>query len=187
MLSAGRGGGEDPGNITGGVLSPSRYRWWHALAFGVVANLAGRAGAREDREWYEEQRQAPFAPPGWVFGPAWAVNNASVLWGNLRLLNLPESTPHRRQLLWLQGLSWALFSTFGYVYFGKRSPILAFVWTVSFYVLTIASAILSWNVDRKISLSFVALLLWLALATPVAAYQVVHNPDEYFRTPAWRR
>ena len=122
-----------------------------------------------------------------MFAPAWAINNASVLWGNLRLLNLPEDTPHRRQLLWLQGVSWALFSSFGYVYFGKRSPILAFVWTASFYALTIVSAALSWRVDRKIALSFVTLLLWLTLATPVAAYQMVHNPDEYFRTPAWRR
>ncbi len=176
-----------PGDIARAVLRPSRYRWWHALAFGVAANLAGRAGGAEDRRWYEEQRQASFAPPGRVFGPAWAINNASVLWGNLRLLNLPEDTPHRRQLLWLQGVSWALFSSFGYVYFGKRSPILAFLWTASFYALTIVSAALSWRVDRKIALSFVTLLLWLTLATPVAAYQMVHNPDEYFRTPAWRK
>ncbi len=186
VLGVARDGKEDLGSIARAVLRPSRYRWWHALAFGAAVNLAGRTGGTVDRGWYEEQRQAPFAPPGWVFGPAWAVNNASVLWGNLRLLNLPEGTPRRRQLLWLQGLSWALFGTFGYVYFGKRSPILAFVWTASFYALTIASAILSWKVDRKISLSFVTLLLWLTLATPVAAYQMVHNPDKLFRTPAWR-
>jgi translocator protein len=169
-----------------GVIRPNRYRWWHALLFGGTTNVVGRAGTVEDRGWYEEQRQASFAPPGWVFAPAWAVNNAVVLWGNLRLVNLPEDTPHRRSLLWLQGVSWALFSSFGYVYFGKRSPILAFVWTASFYVLTIISAGLSWKVDRKIALSFVTLLLWLTLAMPVAAYQMVHNPDELFHTPAWR-
>lgn len=187
VMGAVRRGEEGLGGIVRAALRSSRYRWWHALAFGVAANLAGRAGGIEDRRWYEEQRQASFAPPGWVFAPAWAINNASVLWGNLRLLNLPEDTPHRRRLLWLQGVSWALYSSFGYVYFGKRSPILAFVWTTSFYVLTIVSAALGWRVDRKIALSFVTLLLWLTLATPVAAYQMVHNPDEYFRTPAWRR
>ena len=86
------------------MLRPSRYRWWHTLAFGVTVNLTGRVGGAEDRRWYEEQRQATFAPPGWVFAPAWAANNTGVLWGNLRLLNSPEDTAHRRQLLWLQGV-----------------------------------------------------------------------------------
>jgi benzodiazapine receptor len=168
------------------VFRPERYRWWHALAFGLVVNLVGARTEVEDREYYEDLRQAPFAPPALVFGPAWAINNASVLWGNLRLLNLPEGAPNRRPLLWLQGASWALFSTFSYVYFRKRSPILAFVWTATFYVLTVISAILSWRVDRKISLSFVTLLLWLSLATLVAAYQMTHNPDPLFRTSAQR-
>jgi hypothetical protein len=32
-------------------------------------------------------------------------------------------------MLALQGASWALFGTFAFVYFRKRSPILAAVWT----------------------------------------------------------
>ena len=87
-------------------------------------------------------------------------------------------------MLWLQGASWALYSTFAYVYFRKRNPILAFVWTASMYALTIPSAILSWRVDRKIAWSFFALVLWLWLATLVALYQMLHNPDPFFDTDA---
>jgi tryptophan-rich sensory protein len=173
----------------GATFRPERYRWWHALLFGLAANAGSMIGAErraEDREYYERMRQAPFAPPSWAFAPAWALNNASVLWGNLRLLNLPEDAPNRRALLWLQGASWFLFSTFGYVYFRKRSPILAFVWTAAFAVLTVASAVLSWRIDRKVALSFATLLGWLALATPTAAYQMLYNPDELFGTPSWR-
>jgi tryptophan-rich sensory protein len=164
-----------------------RWRWWHALAFGLAANsVSGVSVGRNqnDEAFYENMRQAPFAPPAWAFGPAWAVNNASVLWGNLRLANMPENTPNRRLLLWLQGASWALYSTFAYVYFRKKSPILAFVWTAGMYALTIPSAILSWRIDRKIAWSFLTLLLWLSLATPVALYQMLHNPDPFFGTDA---
>jgi tryptophan-rich sensory protein len=164
-----------------------RYRWWHAVAFGLVANsVSGVSVGRNqnDEAFYENMRQAPFAPPAWAFGPAWAINNASVLWGNLRLANMPENTPNRRLLLWLQGASWALYSTFAYVYFRKKSPILAFVWTAAMYALTIPSAILSWRIDRKIAWSFLTLLLWLSLATPVALYQMLHNPDSLFSTGA---
>src|SRR3712207_8348888 len=40
-------------------------------------------------------RSAAFAPPSWLFAPVWAANNASTLWGNLRLLNQPPDSPHR--------------------------------------------------------------------------------------------
>ena len=161
------------------TFRPARYHWWHAAALGLAANLvSGAAGRREeDRRYYEDMEQAPFAPPGWVFGPVWAANNVSVLWGNLRLLNLPQDAPNRQTLLVLQGLSWILFSTFGYVYFRKGSPILAFGWTATFWILTIASVVLSLRSDRKVAASLATLLAWLTLATPVAAYQAAKNPD----------
>lgn len=165
------------------------YRWWHAVAFWLFANAGSAFSIRsgsDDRAFYENMRQAPFAPPGWVFGPAWFINNVSVLYGNLRLLNTAQDTPHRRMLLWLQGASWVIYSTFGYVYFSKKSPILAFVWTAGMYVLTITSLILSWRIDRKIAWSFLTLFLWLSLATPVAVYQMVYNPDPFFGTQAPR-
>lgn len=170
------------------TLGPDCYRPWHAVAFGIAANAVfGMLGRRErDRRYYERLRQAPFAPPAWSFVPAWTVNNASVLWGNLRLLNLPGDAPNKRPLLWLQGASWLLYSSFGYVYFRKRSVILGFVWTVSHWLLTIASVHLSRAADPKIALSFVTVLAWLTLATPVTAYQAARNPDGLFGTPAWR-
>jgi translocator protein len=167
----------------------ARYRWWHMVLLGTAANLVsgisvGRGA--QDRAYYENQRQAWFAPPGWVFAPAWAVNNISTLWGNLRLLNLPPDTPHRRALIRLQGASWFLFSTFAYVYFTKRSPILAFAWTAAMYALTIWSVVLAARIDRKIVWSLLTLFLWLSLATVVAGYQMIHNPDPLFGTKAWR-
>lgn len=166
-----------------------RYRWWHMVLLGTAANLVsginvGRGA--EDRAYYENQRQAWFAPPGWLFVPVWAINNVSTLWGNLRLLNLPPETPHRRTLILLQGASWFLFSTFAYVYFTKRSPILAFVWTAAMYALTIWSVVLAGRIDRKIVLSLATLFAWLSLATVVAGYQMLHNPDPLFGTKAWR-
>ncbi len=91
----------------GAAFLPGRYRWWHAAALGIAANLiSGVLGRpRGDKAYYEGLKQAPFAPPAGAFGPAWTVNNLSVLWGNLRLLNLPANVPHRRALLGLQAAS----------------------------------------------------------------------------------
>ncbi len=54
------------------------------------------------------------------------------------------------------------------------------------YTLTIASVVLSARIDRKIVWSLATLFVWLSLATVVAAYQMVHNPDPLFGTAAWR-
>src|SRR3712207_5944800 len=164
-----------------GAFRPERYRWHHALAFGLAVNLVlGLSVGRraEDRRFYENFEQASFAPPSWLFAPVWAANNASTLWGNLRLLNQSPDAPHRKVLLSLQGASWFLFSTFAWVYFKKKSPILALVWTAAMWLLTIASVLLSLKNDRKITLSLATLLAWLTLATPVAAYQAARNPDK---------
>ena len=166
------------------VFRPERYLWWHALLFygaasGVSGLATGRgAGDRKDyRSFYEGMEQAPFDPPGWAFGPAWALNNASTLWGNLRLLNAKDA-PDRRALLVLQGASWVLFFAFGYVYFRKRSPILALADTAAMWALTVASVAVSLKGGRKdVALSVGTLLAWLTLATPVASYQAVKNPD----------
>lgn len=171
-----------------GFLQPEQYRWYHALLFGVAVNAVSSLsliGRGNQQRFYNSQQQAPFAPPGWVFGPAWTLNNISTLWGNLALLNLPPSKP-RRRLLWLQSASWFIFSTFSYVYFRKGSPILAFVWTASMFALTVASMIVGGKLDRKIVLSLVTLQIWLTLATALAAYQMVFNPDPVFKTDAWR-
>jgi hypothetical protein len=109
------------------------------------------------------------------------LNNASTLWGNLRLLNRREGTPNRRALLALQGASWLLFATFNHVYFRKRSPILGFAWTATDWLLTLASVALSLN-DRRgdVALSLATKLTWLTLATPVTAHQAAKNPDPLF-------
>ncbi len=99
-----------------GSLTPTgerRWRWYHGLALYVVAQvltfgLQGLTGfARSkgkkslsealkfDRDFYKGQKQPKFAPPSWLFGPAWTINNLSVIYGNLRVLNMPKSTQGR--------------------------------------------------------------------------------------------
>lgn len=168
------------------TLQPERYRWWHAAALGAGANvISGLAFQRRpDERYYEALKRPWFSPPSWAFGPAWAINNVAELWGNLRLLNLPRGTPHRRALLALQGASWLLFSTYSWAAFRTRSTILSFAWSGSYWLLTIASAALSRRVDRKMALSFAPLLAWLTLATALSGYIAACNDDPFFNTPA---
>ena len=167
-------------------LKTRRWRWWHAAAFGLAVNAVSGLSVgnrREDRAFYHAMKLPSFAPPGWLFPPAWAVNNVFTLWGNLRLLNQPAGTPGRRPMLALQAASWALFSTFSFVYFRKRSPILAAVWTVADWVLTaLTVGIAAKHRQGDIVKSQATKFAWLSLAVPVSGYQALHNPDPLFGT-----
>lgn len=161
-----------------------RWKWWQAAAFGLAVNgLAGLAIGRrsEDRAFYEAMDLPRYAPPGWLFAPVWAINNAFTLWGNLRLLNRPPATPGRAAGLALQGASWGLFGTFALVYFRLRSPILAAVWTAADWLLTTAAIGLALKHRQKdVAASLATKWAWLSLAMPVATYQARHNPDPLF-------
>ncbi len=164
--------------------STPRFRWWHAVLFGLLANsVSGQAGRRqEDRDHYRRAPPAPDRPARQVFFPVWVVNNAGTLWGNVRVLNQPPGTPGRSTQLVLQAAGWLLYATFGRVYFNRRSVVLGFVWTASHWLLTLASIASAARRDPKLAASHATTAAWLTLATPLTAYQALRNPDPLFRT-----
>jgi tryptophan-rich sensory protein len=172
--------------VSGEGTRTARWRWWHAAAFGLAVNAVSGLSVgnrKEDRAFYHAMKLPRYAPPGWLFPPAWAINNAFTLWGNLRMLNQPAGTPGRRPMMALQAASWALFSTFSFVYFRKRSPVLAAVWTAADWVLTaLTVGIAAKHGQGDIAKSQVTKFAWLTLAVPVSSYQALHNPDPLFGT-----
>jgi tryptophan-rich sensory protein len=177
-----------------------RWRWYHGLAFYVMAQIVtfglqglvtfARANGRKtlgeslkfDREFYTGQKQPKFAPPPWLFGPAWTINNLSVIYGNLRVLNMLETAPGRDAYLKLQALSWLDYLVFTSACFGLRSNINGAVVTISMFGLTIASLFVSFFKlkDTRVALSLATLLIWLCLASALSATIVLWNGDELY-------
>jgi tryptophan-rich sensory protein len=175
--------------------STLRWRWYHGAVFYVLAQVVsfGLAGlvsvARGDKSnpfgdqpYYRSQRQIKIAPPGWLFGPAWTINNISTIYGNLRALNLPEDTSGRNTFLGLQAASWVTYGLFSASYFSLRSPLNAAVITLSMFGLTIASVLVAvfQLKDTKIALSLATLFLWLTLASVLATTQALWNRDGFY-------
>ncbi len=57
-----------------------KMRWWQvtllSIALSAIGGLAAGKSSRKQRKVYaKELEQAPWAPPGWIFGPAWTLNN----------------------------------------------------------------------------------------------------------------
>jgi benzodiazapine receptor len=157
--------------------------WWQiiliAVALSAIGGLSSGRRSKDDRRLYEvELKQAPWAPPGWLFGPAWTFNNIFILFALQRILT--SNMPQRKKLLILQAFIWAIFFSFGYVYFNRRSPILAAIWTVSDALLAIASFAIAFRPDRKTAYNYIPLICWTSFASTVAVWQAVNNDDPVF-------
>ncbi|GAC1620648.1 MAG: hypothetical protein NVS4B11_13020 [Ktedonobacteraceae bacterium] len=183
--------------ITG---EPAQWRWYHGLAFYVIVQLLtfGLAGLTSivsgnkgetvrdnvfgNVSYFRTLKQSIFTPPSWVFGPAWTINNFFAIWGALAVLNKPKGTPGRTAYLALQSATWLNFVIFNAAYFSLRSPINAFVLTLIFFGLTIASACVAIFrlKDTKIALSLSTLFVWLTVAATAATAQALWNRDDLY-------
>lgn len=159
---------------------PRNIKWWQlALAAIVISAIGGLSSGRpnkSERALYEQElKQAPWAPPGWLFAPAWTFNNIFLLMALNRLLR--SNMDRKKTLLGLQAGIWIIFFTFGYIYFNRKSPVLASIWTVSDAALAIASIIIASRVDKKLAADYISLAVWTTFASTVAVYQALNNPD----------
>jgi tryptophan-rich sensory protein len=161
-----------------------QLKWWQialiSIAVSALGGLSGLRSSKERKLYGKELKQAPWAPPAAVFAPVWMLNNFFVLNALKRIIE--RRMPQKTKLLLLQAGIWAIFFSFNYVYFRKKSPILADIWTASDHVLAIASILLSYKSDKKTALNYVPLLLWTGYAKSLADYQVLKNPDPLFET-----
>ncbi|GCE04990.1 tryptophan-rich sensory protein [Dictyobacter aurantiacus] len=178
-----------------------RWRWYHGLAFyliiqvltfatsAMVSVVSGNKGnnAREtifgDTSYFKNLKQVKITPPSWFFAPAWTVNNISVIYGTLRVLNMPEKTPGRKAFLTLQAVTWLEYVAFNAAYFSLRSPINAFVLTALFLLFTIASGFVAIFrlKDTRVALSLGTLFIWLIVATTAATTQMLWNKDDLYK------
>ncbi|GCE26639.1 hypothetical protein KDA_21230 [Dictyobacter alpinus] len=178
-----------------------QWRWYHGLSFyliiqvltfstsALVSIASGNKGDnfREtvfgDTSYFKQLKQVKITPPSWFFAPAWTVNNLSVIYGTLRVLNMPKDTRGRTEFLALQAATWLNFVAFNAAYFSLRSPINAFVLTVLFFLFTLASGFVAIFrlKDTKVALSLGTLFIWLIVATTAATTQMLWNKDDFYQ------
>lgn len=175
------------------------WKWYHGAALYIGANattfalerLAKRSQAHvpdhePDKAYYRQQKRAVFAPPSWAFGPAWTFNAISLIWGGLRVLNMPKRTTGRKPFLALQTAFWLLYIAFTPLFFGLRSPILGAISTYLTLGVTAASEVVAVKQlkDKPTAFSQLSTLVWLVVASATALTTALWNRDPFLRQPA---
>ncbi len=138
-----------------------------ALGLGSLFTSSG-----VNSEWYQSLNQAPWTPPGWVFGVVWTTVMVcfsfymAFLWGetkNLKLVGL------------LFGLQWVLNVAWNPVFFQLKETSFGLILISGLTLLVGCFLFFYWSDLKWKSLLIAPYFIWLLIATSLNAYIVLNN------------
>ncbi len=142
---------------------------WVILCFGVAA-----AGSRYmPGEWYESLAKPDWNPPNWVFAPVWTLLYLMMATAAWRVtIKAPAGSRRKPVLVFV--LQLLLNGMWSWLFFGLKSPGLAFADIVALWVVLSITVITFWRADRLAGLLLLPYLAWVsfALALNLAIWQL---------------
>lgn len=138
-----------------------------ALGIGGVFTGPGTSS-----EWYTNMNQAPWTPPGWVFGAAWTTIMIcfaffmAYAWGK---------TKNKTTLIILFALQWVLNILWNPVFFYFKEVALALVVISSLTILVGYFLFTYWPILKSKALLVAPYFIWLLIATSLNAYILFQN------------
>lgn len=130
----------------------------------LVGGLSGIATARGVKEWYPALVKPSFNPPAWVFGPVWTL--LYLLMGIAAFLVWRrgwDSGPVRTALT-LFLLQLILNGLWSILFFGMRSPGLAFAEIMLLWLAILATVVLFWRVTSVGGILLLPYAAWVTFA-----------------------
>jgi tryptophan-rich sensory protein len=133
----------------------------------VLSLAAGTIGGLSTYEaiptWYERIAKPAWTPPNWLFGPVWTV--LYVLMGVAAWLVWRRGGwGEQSRALGLFVVQLVLNALWSYLFFGLRSPGLAFGELVVLWVAILLTLLAFWRVSRGAGALLVPYLAWVTFA-----------------------
>lgn len=169
---------------------PQKLAWYHGVFFFIIINLIGGYGITffvDISKSYSMLNTPWFAPPVWLFGAAWTINNILTIYGNIITYNSAESV-FRTKILTLQFWSWIIFVTFQYLSFGTGIPAMFFWPSLLMLIINLLTIYYAYKLDtskgsflktvksgKSVSMSLTSLISWLFIATALGFFIMILN------------
>lgn len=123
-------------------------------------------------DWYTNMNQAPWTPPGWVFGAAWT---SIMICFSVYMAEVWKDNPSKGMLLSLYALQWLLNVAWNPIFFKYQAvfPALLIILALTLligYILFVYSGSLKWH-----SLWIAPYFIWLLIASSLNAYIYFYN------------
>jgi tryptophan-rich sensory protein len=138
-----------------------------ALALG---GLFTRGGANS--EWYVSLNQAPWTPPGWVFGTAWSMIMIFLAW---YMAFAWQHVENNSRLVFLYGIQWILNVLWNPLFFYYHQVELALLILITL-TLVVGIMLAKYRPYLKArSLLLLPYILWLLVAISLNGYILLFN------------
>ena len=151
---------------------------WTRLVIFLIVNFGALAlgglftGAGVSSDWYQNMNQAPWTPPGWVFGAAWTF---IMICFAFFMTYAWEVSKNRSMLLTLFIVQWILNVGWNPVFFYLQEVLIGLI-VISALTLLVYYFLFKFSKDLKWkSLLIVPYAIWLAIATSLNAYIYLNN------------
>ena len=122
--------------------------------------------------WYNDLNQAPWTPPGWVFGAAWTVIMICFSIYLTYLFSLRNS----KVIITIYSIAVILNVSWNYIFFNHHLTTIALI-TISLLTLMILYFFISFGDEKLSKMKYLLLpyLIWLCIATSLNGYVVFNN------------
>ncbi|WP_458626014.1 TspO/MBR family protein [Winogradskyella sp. PC D3.3] len=143
-----------------------------SINFGCLALGSWLMGSGATSEWYMGLNQAPWTPPGWVFGVAWTF---IMICFSIYLTYL-FSIRNSKFVIVIYTIQIILNLSWNYVFFNQHLTQLGLV-IISALTLIILYFFITFRDDKLSKMRHLLLpyLIWLCIATSLNAYIVINN------------
>jgi tryptophan-rich sensory protein len=145
------------------------------LLFTFLAAISGAVTAQAAAEFYLRLERPPWAPPAWLFGPAWSVLYpmmavaAWTIWRDFGFRGAQGALVlYVVQLLFNAAWSW--------LFFVRRSGIASFVDVVLLWSSVAATLVAFWQLHTSAGILFVPYLAWVTFAAALNLSVWRRNP-----------
>ena len=141
------------------------------INFGALAIGSWLMDNGPQTEWYINLNQAPWTPPGWVFGVAWTT---IMLCFSLYMAFLYKLKPTTKVVI-LFTIQFVLNVIWNYVFFNQH--FVGFGFTI-ILLLTFIVAVFTFSFKKDMGLKTLLILpylIWLCIATSKNGYILIHN------------
>ncbi|MEO0113915.1 MAG: TspO/MBR family protein [candidate division WOR-3 bacterium] len=134
----------------------------------IICQLAGVIGSifttRSIPTWYASLKKPIFNPPNWLFGPVWT--GLFLLMGIAVFLVWQKgmSFPQLKPALIVFGIQLVFNILWSILFFGLRSPFIAFIEIIILWVLILVTVLFFYPISKTAGLLLFPYLLWVSFA-----------------------
>jgi benzodiazapine receptor len=141
------------------------------INFGGLAVGAWLMDDGPSTAWYLDLNQAPWTPPGWVFGVAWTT---IMICFSIYMAFLYEKQ-RNKELIGLFALQFILNVSWNFIFFNQHLVIFGLIIIVLLTLLTFYFLLRYKSVLKLKSILIIPYWIWLCIASSLNLYIVLYN------------